>query len=236
MEKQLSRALETRHSVSGTHFKNARVVRGVARAGLITGGSSDDTLDDLRLKPFLHPLSWPLFLFFSLILWILALRSDILFSYLSHLCSGPCNLQSHAVLPSSPKPVHTSHLYPAIPLSRHIHIISTTPRTVDSLLHSHFFSSCCNSLISSVVPSRFVLHSLFPVCSGRFALILFVFCFPCSRIVSPSSLLLLWSLVQSVLSLYLSISSSRHYLPFGIAISGIYRHSPCYRAQNAAPL
>ena len=195
MGKQSSRALETRPSVSGTHSQNARVARRVARAGLTTGGSSDDTMDDLRLKPFCARLSWPLFLLFTLVLWILALRSDILFSYPPHLRSGPCNIQSHAVLsqPPTPKPVHISHLYPAIPLSRHTHTyytVYTTHTSIHFCIHT-FFSSCCISLVSYLVPSRFVLHSLFPVCSGRFALILFVYCFPCSRIVSPSSLLLL---------------------------------------------
>jgi hypothetical protein len=140
---------------------------------------------------------------FSLVLWILGLRSDILilFSYLPHLRSGACNIQSHAVLPKPPSlcthPIctpqshsHDTHTY---------YTVYTTHSSILFCIHT-FFSSCCISLVSSLVPSRFVLHSLFPVCSDRFALILFVFC---SRIVSPSSLLLLWSLVRSVLSLYL---------------------------------
>src|SRR6266852_5177550 len=139
MGKQLSRALETRHSVSGTHFKNARVARRVARAGLTTGGSSGDTMDDLRLKLFLCHLSWPLFLLLSLDLWILALRSDIPFSYPPHPRSGsPYPISRRP--PQSPKPVHTSHLYPAIPLSRHTYILYSTHHAyVDSLLHSLFF-------------------------------------------------------------------------------------------------
>ena len=191
MGKQLSRALETRLSVSGTHFKNARVARRVARAGLTTGGSSDDTMDDgvddLRLKLFLRRLSWPLFLFFYLVLWILALRSDIHFSYPPHLRSGPCNIQSHAVLPKPPSlcthPICTpqSHSH-----DTHIHFIQYTPRMRRFSFAFTLFHPAVSVSSHPFVPSRFVLHSLFPVCSDRFALILFVFCFSCSRIVSPS--------------------------------------------------
>ena len=190
------------------------MARRAARAGLTTGGSSDDTMDDL-LKPFLRRLSWPLFLFFSLVLWILGLRFDILF-HTRHTSFCVLQYPISRRTPQSPKPVHTSHLYP----QSHSYDIHTyyTPRMRRFSFAFNTFSSCCISLVSSLAPSRFVLHSLFPICSDRFALILFVFCFPCSRIVSPSSLLLLWSLVRSVLSLYLSTSSSRHYLLFGIAI------------------
>jgi hypothetical protein len=127
MGKQLSRALETRHSVSGTHSKNVIVARRVARAGLTTGGSSDDTMDDL-LKPFLRRLSSPLFLFFSLVLRILGLRSDILFSYPPHFHSGPAISN---LTPSSPNPQACAHI-PSVPrnptLTTHIHIIQYTPR------------------------------------------------------------------------------------------------------------
>jgi hypothetical protein len=155
------------------------VARRVARAGLTTGVSSDDTMDDL-LKP-LRRLSSPLFLFFSLVLWILGLRSDILFSF-SYPPPAPSSFWAlqYSISrrpPQTPKPVHISHLYPAIPLSRHTHTYYTVYTTHASILfciHT-FFSSCCISLVSSLVPSRFVLHSLFSVCSDRFALILFVF-------------------------------------------------------------
>lgn len=167
MGKQSSRALETRPSVSGTHSQNARVARRVARAGLTTGGSSDDTMDDLRLKPFCARLSWPLFLLFTLVLWILALRSDILFSYPPHLRSGPCNIHSHAVLPQPPSlctyPICTpqSHSH-----DTHIHIIQYTPRirrfsfaftlffhpavSVSSLTSCHL--DLCSILYSPFVP------------------------------------------------------------------------------------
>ena len=46
MAKQLLRAQETRHFDSGMHSQSARVAKRVARAGLTTGGSSDDTTDD----------------------------------------------------------------------------------------------------------------------------------------------------------------------------------------------
>ena len=114
-------------------------------------------------------------LFLSLVLWILALRSDIHFSYSSHLPSGPSNIQSHTVLP--PKPVHTYHLYPAIPLSRHAHthIIQHTPRMRRYSLHSYFFHPTVSQ--SHPSSSRSVLHSLFPVRFDRFALIIVFFCF-----------------------------------------------------------
>jgi len=176
------------------------VARRVARAGLTTGGSSDDTMDDLRPKSFSRRLSWPLFLFFSLVLWIFALRSDILFSYPPHLRSGPCNIQSHAVLPEPQSPCTYPICTPqSHPHDTHIHIIQYTPRMRRFSFASTLFFSIL--LYQSGLPSRFVLHSLFPVCSDCFTLILFVFCCPCSRIVSPFSPLLLWSLVRSVLSL-----------------------------------
>lgn len=76
------------------------------------------------------------------------------------LCTHPiCTPQSHS---------HDTHTY---------YTVYTTHASILFCNHT-FFSSCCISLVLSLVPSRFVLHSLFPVCSDRFALILFVFCFP----------------------------------------------------------
>lgn len=139
MGKQLSRALETRPSVSGTHSKNARVARRVARAGLTTGGSSDDTMDDL-LKPFLRRLSWPLFLFLSLVLWILGLRSDTFFRTRYIFVLGPAISN---LTPSSPNPQACAHI-PSVPrnptFTTHTYILySIHHACVDSLLHSHFF-------------------------------------------------------------------------------------------------
>jgi hypothetical protein len=217
MGKQLSRALETRPSVSGTHFKNARVARRVARAGLTTGGSSDDTMDDLRLKPFLRRLSWPLFLFLSLVLWILALRSDILFSYPPHLRSGPCNLQSHAVLPKPPSlcthPIctpqshsHDTHTY---------YTVYTTHASILFCIHTFFFFILLyqSRAISICAPPFFIPRLFRSLCPNSICLLL-----PLLSYCLSFTLLLLWSLVRSVLSFYLSTSSSRHYLLSGIAI------------------
>ena len=89
--------------------------------------------------------------------------------------------------------MHISYLYPAILLSRtHTYILYSIHTCVDSLLHSHFFA-----VSQSRHPSRFVLHSLFPVCSDRFALILFVF----------ASLALVLSLIPFLSALALVTSS-----------------------------
>lgn len=170
MGKQLSRALETRLSVSGTHFKNARVARRVARAGLTTGGSSDDTMDDgvddLRLKLFLRRLSWPLFLFFisscgSLLCALTSIFHTrhifVLGPAISNLTPSSPNLQACAHIPSVPRnPTLTTHTYI---------LYSIHHACVDSLLHSHFFillyqsrpiRSChldlCSILYSPFVP------------------------------------------------------------------------------------
>src|SRR5258708_29918526 len=119
MGKQLSRALEMRRSVSGMHFQNVRLARRVERAGLTTGGSFDDTMTDLRLEPIIYAPSVLAFVpLFSLVLWILALCSDIRFSYPPHFSFWALQ-HSISLTPSSPlsKPVHISHLSPAIPLS-----------------------------------------------------------------------------------------------------------------------
>lgn len=178
MGRQSSRARGTRPSVSGTRSRSARVARRVARVGLTTGGSSDDTMDwtNSRLdflfffRAVCHGHCSP---FLSLVLWILALRSDIL---------SPPPYLTHFPLPP-PKPAHASHLYPAIPLSRHAthtyYTVHTThsPRTRQYSLHTHFFPlhpTVSHSL--TLVPSRSVLlHSLFPVCPDRFALIISFF-------------------------------------------------------------
>ena len=140
MEKQLSRALETRPFVSGTHSKNAREARRVARAGLTTGGSSDDTIlmNDLHLKPFCV-VCHGLCSYFSL-------------SFCGFLL---CALTSHFIPATSPfwalqypisrrppqpsKPVHTSHLYPAIPLLRHTYILYIHTTHASILFCIHFF-------------------------------------------------------------------------------------------------
>lgn len=179
-------------------------------------------MNDLRLKPFCV-VCHGLCSYFSL-------------SFCGFLL---CALTSHFIPATSPfwalqypisrrppqpsKPVHTSHLYPAIPLfTTHTYILYIHTTHASILFCIHFFLSRCISLVSSLVPSRFVLHSLFPFCSDRFALILFVFCFTCSRIVSfLSALALVTSSICALsLSLYLSFTQLFH--------SGIYRHTSYY--------
>ena len=226
MGKQLSRALETRPSGSGTHSKNARVARRVARAGLTTGGSSDDTMDDLWLKPFFRRLcSFSL----SRLVDSCALTSHFHTCHILVLGSAISNLTPSSQLP---KPVHTSHLYPAIPLTTHIHIIQYTTHASILFCISLFFTLLYYSRrVTSICPPFFI-----PVCSDRFALILFVFCFPCCRIVSVSSALALVTSSICVLPLYLYLPL-RHYLLSGIAILLEYiGHNTSYRARNATPL
>ena len=185
MGKQLSRALEMRRSVSGTRSQNARVARRVARAGLTTGVSFDDTMDDLCLKPFLCRLSWPLFLLFSLVLWILALRALTFFIHTHHIfVLGPAI--SNLML-SSPNPLHISLSVPRNPTLTytHIHIIQYTHMRRFSFAFTLF---CCITVSSSIsICAPFFISGLFrSLCPNSICL-----CFACSRIVSHSPLLLL---------------------------------------------
>ena len=137
-------------------------------------------------------------LFFSLVLWILALRFDIHFSY--HLQYSI----SHRPLP--PKPAHTSHLYPqSHSHDTYTHILYSTHHASIFFAFILFFSILLyHGLI--LVSSRSVLHSLFPVCSDRFALIIVFFFFASLlSVLSLSSALLLLLTVRSVLSPYLSL-------------------------------
>ena len=182
MGKQLSRALETRRSVSGTHSQNAKVARRVARAGLTTGVSSDDTMDDLCLKPFLCRLSWPLFLLFSLVLWILALRALTFFIHTHHIfVLGPAI--SNLML-SPPNPQACAHIL-SVPRNptltyTHIHIIQYTHMRRFSFAFTLF---CCITVSSSIsICAPFFIPGLFrSLCPNSICL-----CFTCSRIVSHS--------------------------------------------------
>ena len=137
-------------------------------------------------------------LFFSLVLWILALRFDIHFSY--HLQYSI----SHRPLP--PKPAHTSHLYPqSHSHDTYTHILYSTHHASIFFAFILFFSILLyHGLI--LVSSRSVLHSLFPVCSDRFALIIvFFFCFLALCFVS--FLCALAFVDSSICALSLSLSS-----------------------------
>lgn len=161
------------------------------------------------LKPFLRRLSPPLFLF-SLVLWIFGLRSDILFSYPPHLRSVPAISN---LTPSSPKTpslcTHTICTPQSHSHDTHIHIIQYTPRMRRFSFAFTLFFILYQSTMSSLIPraisicAPFFIARLFR-CSDRFALILFVFCFPCSRIVSPSPLLLALA-TSSICALPLSV-------------------------------
>lgn len=158
------------------------------------GGSSDDTMEDL-LKPFLCRLSWPLFLFLSSCgSLVCALTSSSFFRTRPIFVLGPAISN---LTPSSPNPQACAHI-PSVPrnptFTTHIHIIQYTPRIRRfSFAFTLFFSSCCISLVSSLVPFRFVLHSLFPV--------LF-------RSLCPNSICLLLSYCLSFLSALALVTSS----------------------------
>jgi hypothetical protein len=125
------------------------------------------------LGTFAAPTVTAFVLFFSLVLWILALRSDIHFSYSSHLPSGPCNIQSHTVLPPS-LCMHTICTQQSHSHDTHTHILYSTHHACVDILCIHTFSI----LLYHSLISRSVLHSLFPVRSDRFALIIVFFLLP----------------------------------------------------------
>lgn len=90
-------------------------------------------------------------LFFSLVLWILALRSDIHFSYSSHLPSGPSNIQSHTVLP----PQACAYI-PSVPsnptLTTRTHTYYTAHTTHASIFFAFIlFPSYCITVSSVVI-------------------------------------------------------------------------------------
>jgi hypothetical protein len=102
---------------------------------------------NLRLDLFPRPSVMAFVPFFSLVLWILALRSDIPFPFLPHLFP--------------PKPAHTSHLYPAIPLSRHAHTYYTVHTT-----HASIFSAF--TLFSHPTVSHSLIPRAISICSPFF--------------------------------------------------------------------
>jgi len=123
-------------------------------------------------------------------------RSLFLFSSCGSLRSDPFHTQRIFVLGTAisnvrllPKPPHTSHLYPHNPLTRHPHIIQYTPGTRRYSLASTLLSYCITVSSLDHIPSRFVFHSLFPVRSVRFALILLFLALGCVPLSSPLLLL-----------------------------------------------
>ena len=156
MEKPLSRAQGTRLSVSGTHSQSVRVARRVARAGLTTGGSFDDTTDDTCAWNFSALTVMAFVLFFSLVMWILALRFDIPFSYPPHLqysishrpplslrIHPICTPQSHSHDTYTYYTAHTTHasIFFAFILFFHTTVSRSHPRVhldLCSILYSPF--------------------------------------------------------------------------------------------------
>jgi hypothetical protein len=178
MVRQLSQAPGTRPFASGMRFLSARVARRVARADLTTVGSSDDAVI-LRRAWTLSPCRG-LFVFVPfLVLWILASRSDPFHTqYIFVLGTAISKCQTPFL-----EPPHTSHLYPRIPThTTHTHTYYTVHTTHASILCIHNFILLYHRLITRRLD---LLHSLFPVCSVRFALILYL------SLLSPVSLPLL---------------------------------------------
>jgi hypothetical protein len=193
MGKQLSRALETRHSVSGTHSENARVARRVARAGLTMGGSSDDTMEDL-LKPSLRRLSWPLFLFLSSCgSLVCVLTSSSFFRTCPIFVLGPAISN---LTPSSPNPQACAHI-PSVPrnptLTTHIHIIQYTPRI-------RRFSFAFTLFFILLYQSRLIPRAI-SICAPFFIPRLF-------RSLCPNSICLLLSYCLSFLSALALVTGS----------------------------
>src|SRR5712691_3508975 len=163
MARQLSQVQGMRPSASGMRFPNARAASRVARADLTTVGSSDDTSRLAWTFGLCHGLS--LFVPF-LVLWIFTVLTPFI---------PNASLFWALQYPMSdffPKP-YTSHLYPRNPTyTTHPHILQYTPGTRRYSLASTLLSYCINVSSLDHSPSRFVFHSLFPVRSVRFALIL----------------------------------------------------------------
>jgi|SRR6267142_1534020 len=168
MARRSSQAPGTRPSVSGTRFPSARVAIRVAKADLTTVGSSDDTRDicDLCDGPFA-----PCHRLFRL----------CSFSRLVDLCFALTIFHTQRIfvlgtaisnvrLPSPNSLTHPICTPPQIRLTRHRHILYNTHHArVDTPLHLQIYLTVSQTHHSS---SRFVLHSLFPVRSVRFALII----------------------------------------------------------------
>lgn len=141
-------------------------------------------------------------------------RSDIFYPYPPHLRSGPCNIQSHAVPPKPPSlctyPICTPQSYSHV----HTHTYYTVYTHASILFCIHTFllyhSLVIHLDLCSILYSRFV-----PIALPYFYLSLLHLLSYCLSF--HSSLLLLWSLARSVLSLLSLSTSSRHYLLSGIA-------------------
>jgi len=191
---------------------------------LTTGGSFDDTMDDTCAWNFSALTVMAFVLFFSLVLWILALRFDIPFSYPPHLQYSIL----HRAAPSlriHPICTPQSHSH-----DTYTHIIQHTPRMRRYSLHSYFFPPYYCITVSSS-SSRSVLHSLFSVRSDRFALIIAFFLLPCS-------LFCLFPL-RSCFCQQFDLCSLLICLLFLVTIALLdshhleYRYSPLFRARSS---
>jgi hypothetical protein len=169
MARQLSQVQGMRPSASGMRFPNARAARRVARADLTTVGSSDDTSRLGWTFDFCHGLS---LLVPFLVLWIFTVLTPFI---------PNASLFWALQYPMSdfPKP-YTYHLYPRNPTLHDTPTYFTVHTRHASILFSnHTLSYCINVSSLDHSPSRFVFHSLFPVRSVRFALILLFLALGC---------------------------------------------------------
>jgi len=177
MARQLSQVQGMRPSASGMRFPNVRAARHVARADLTMVGSSDDTSRLAWTFDLCHGL--PLFVPF-LVLWIFTVLTPFI---------PNASLFWALQYPMSdffPKP-YTSHLYPRNPTytTPTYFTVHTTGRHASILFSIHTLSYCINVSSLDHSPSRFVFHSLFPVRSVRFALILLFLALGCVSLSSP---------------------------------------------------